>query len=997
MSPAVDGAGDREVRFGPFRVVASQRLVEEANIPLRLGSRAQNMLFALLERAGEVVSKAELLSKVWPDTFVDEANLKVQVAALRRALGDGQHGRRYIVNVPGLGYSFVAPIETSSAETFVGEVASSSGPAFEPTVVTSRMIGRAETVPILSDMLRQHRFVSIVGPGGIGKTTVAVAVAESAFSSRPQQIYYVDLSTVADLHLVPASVASALGIGLRSEDPVKDLIARLRDKQILIVLDSCEHVIGQIASLAERLFSGTGPGLHLLATSREPLRVAGERVYRLPPLTCPPSGNLSAADAMAFPAVQLFVERAAATVDGFVLTDEEAPVLAELCRRLDGMALALEITAGHAGTFGITGLTTQLDDHYRLILQGRRTATSRHRTHYDALDWSYALLAEGEKRALRHLSVVPGAFTIAAAVDLLEAADASSAVIVDTLANLVSKSLLAADVHRAVASYRLLDTTRAYASAKLAESGERAEANRRYALHVRDGLERAETEWHVLPAAQWLERHRRLIDDVRATLEWAYAPEGDPDLGSLITTLSIPLWFQSGLITECGERVRRALAFWSPLGGAQVEMRLHAAHAWSLMQTRGQVAATEAAWERTLELAEALDEPDFQLRALWGLWSGLLNRGELGLALTMAQRFEALATARGQPADAAVADRIIGYILHLLGDQAEARARLERMLETYVAPSTGAEAIRFIFDQRATAQSFLARILWLQGQTARARRLVEKILDDASETDDPLSLCQVLVQAACPIAILSEDWDDCERHVTTLLDVATRNGLEFWRLWGECFHGVLVARKVDPRAGARMLEAALDGLRGIQYGVYYVVFQAEYARALGTLGLIDQALAAIDQAISRSEQNQERWYAAELLRIKGELLLQDPASSDDHAEQLFETAFDLAESQSASSLQLRAAMSLSRSWLKKGQVRRGLDLLGAFTAKIGEGSDLTELQEARALLRDLEAAARSAGSSFAPARVDGAVNGETIGSRRRDVFAGQRTGSRQVR
>ncbi|MGI4764384.1 MAG: winged helix-turn-helix domain-containing protein, partial [Janthinobacterium lividum] len=256
MRSAVEQAGDREVRFGPFRVVPSRRLIEDAGAPLRLGSRAQNMLFALIERPGEVVSKADLLSKVWPDTFVDEANLKVQVAALRRALGDGQDGRRYIVNVPGLGYSFVAPIATSSAESSAEVVASAS----DLPVIASRMIGRSEVVPILSDMLRRYRFVSIVGPGGIGKTTVALATAESASASRQLQIHYVDLSTVADMHLVSASVALALGVGLRSEDPVEDLIARLRDKQVLIVLDSCEHVIGQVASLGERLFTAAGAG-----------------------------------------------------------------------------------------------------------------------------------------------------------------------------------------------------------------------------------------------------------------------------------------------------------------------------------------------------------------------------------------------------------------------------------------------------------------------------------------------------------------------------------------------------------------------------------------------------------------------------------------------------------------------------------------------------------------------------------------------------------------
>jgi len=347
------------ISFGPFRLLAAQRLLLEGERPVRLGGRAFDILTALVERAGEVVGKAELMARAWPKTFVEEANLKFQVSALRRALGDGQGDHRYVVTVPGRGYNFIAPIrleEPSSAPPPIAQREMHNLP-----LALARMIGREEAVTVLDLGLSRHRLVTIVGPGGVGKTTVALAVAEHVAAAYQDGVWLVDLAPLSDGRLVPSAVATVLGLVSRGGDPVAALVAALRDSRALLLLDNCEPVIDAAASLAAAILSGT-PSVSILATSREPLRVVGEQEYRLGPLRSPEtSSELTAAKAAAFPAVQLFVERVRAVVDDFALTDANAPLVAEICRRLDGLPLAIEFAAARVVVLGIEGLAARLD------------------------------------------------------------------------------------------------------------------------------------------------------------------------------------------------------------------------------------------------------------------------------------------------------------------------------------------------------------------------------------------------------------------------------------------------------------------------------------------------------------------------------------------------------------------------------------------------------------------------------------------------------------
>src|SRR5229473_7301296 len=253
------------ISFGPYRLLAAQRLLLEGDRPVRLGSRAFDILAALVERAGEVVGKEELIARAWPQTFVEESNLKIQVGALRRALGDGQGGNRYVITVPGRGYNFVAPLRRE--ETLR---AASAPPAPSPTphnlpFAVTRMIGRDDAVAALVTRLSRERLVTIVGPGGIGKTTVALAVAERMMASYEHGVWLIDLAPLSDPRLVPSVVATVLGLEMRSDDPLPALVAALRDKRILLVIDNCEHVIEAVASLAATLLGGI-PGVNILAT-----------------------------------------------------------------------------------------------------------------------------------------------------------------------------------------------------------------------------------------------------------------------------------------------------------------------------------------------------------------------------------------------------------------------------------------------------------------------------------------------------------------------------------------------------------------------------------------------------------------------------------------------------------------------------------------------------------------------------------------------------------
>jgi predicted ATPase/DNA-binding winged helix-turn-helix (wHTH) protein len=630
------------ISFGPFRLLAGQRLLLDGEKPVRLGSRAFDILTALLERAGEVVGKEELIARVWPQTFVEESNLKIQVSALRRALGDGQGGHRYIVTVPGRGYNFVAALyrEASSRPPLSTTLAPLT-PHNLPFAVT-RMIGREEALAALVSRLRHPRLVTIVGPGGIGKTTVALAFAEAMLTNYDDGVWLVDLAPLGDPRLVLSAVATVLGFEIRAKDSLTNLVEALRHKRMLLLLDSCEHVIDTAASLVAAVLSGA-PGVNIMATSREPLGVAGEREYRLGPLSCPePSSKLTAADAAAFPAVQLFVERVTALVEDFALNDANTPPVVEICRRLDGLPLAIEFAAPRVAVLGVEGLAARLDDILPLLVARRpRAALPRHQTMRAVLDWSYGLLSEDEQLFFRALGIFSGRFTVeaAAAVVIASAAETSIGAI-DRLAGLVAKSLVATDVSGAKPRFRLLDMVRAYATEKLDASGEREQIARTHATYYCNLFKRAEAEVPERPSDEWLADYAQEIDNLRGALDWAFSKDGDKSIAVTLTQAAIPLWIRLSLLEECHSRAKEALGVLGTAGTLDPRegMRLLAALGGPTLET----SEMGAAFTKVLELAESLGDTEYQLRALRGLYYYYAATGRYRTALPFAQKLHDL-------------------------------------------------------------------------------------------------------------------------------------------------------------------------------------------------------------------------------------------------------------------------------------------------------------------------------------------------------------------
>jgi predicted ATPase/DNA-binding winged helix-turn-helix (wHTH) protein len=934
------------ISFGPFRLLAEQRLLLEGDKPVRLSSRAFDILTALVERAGEVVGKGELIARAWPQTFVEESNLKIQVSVLRRALGDGQGGHRYVVTVPGRGYNFVAPV---SPEEPPPTIAPTQQLHNLPAAVT-RMIGREEAVAAIVSRLSRQRLVTIVGPGGIGKTTVALAVAEQMTADYQHGVWLIDLAPLGDPHLVPSAVAGVLGLEIHAEDLLPGLVANLSDKRMLLLLDTCEHVIEATVRLTAAILRGA-PGVSTLATSREPLGVAGEREYRLGPLSGPhPSSELSAAEAGAFPAVQLFVERVSTVVEDFSLTDANATLIGEICRKLDGLPLAIEFAAPRVEVLGVEGLAAHLDNSLPVLSARRRTsAMPRHRTMRAVLDWSYALLSEDEQQFFRALGGFTGGFTVeAAAATAADAANPCDAI--DRLADLVAKSLVVADVSGAKPRFRLLDTTRGYAIEQLDASGERERVARRHAEYYRNLFERAEGEAAARPAGEWLAEYAREIDNLRAALGWAFSPSGDASIKVAMTAAAVPLWLQLSMVEECRGWVEQALAslVHAELIDARDEMKLQAALSASLLYTKGANLDARQASATALRLAESVGDTDYQLRALWELWVHHNNTGEYAAALAVAQKFYALALKDADPATLPIANRMIGTSYHYLGDQTNASQYIERVLRAEVDPQRRPPLIRFWFDEKVAARVLLARILWLRGLADQAWRIVQSAVGDAEALGDRSTLCYALSHGGCVVALLLGNLAAAGSHAEILLDVSRKHGFGPWGDFASRVKGIVLVMTGDLKAGATLLRAGLDEINDPDFGLWFLTGLTEFAEAMGHLGRIADGLATIERGIDRSQIG---WLAPELLRIKGELLLlQGTTGTTEAVEDLFQQALDWARRQGALSWELRAATSLARLQRDRGRPADAIASLLPVYDRFTEGFNTADLKAAKALL-----------------------------------------------
>jgi predicted ATPase len=939
--------------FASFRLNPAERLLLEDGKPLRLGSRALEILITLVEHAGETVLKDQLIKRVWPDTVVDEGALRVHVAALRKALGDGRDGKRFIGNVPGRGYSFVAPVTREQAQEMVAPAIQATSIGNLPAQLT-RVIGRADIITTVVERVAQRRVLTIVGPGGIGKTTVAVAAAEALSGSYTDGVWFVGLASLQDPALVPSAISTSLGNTPGVGDPMSSLVAWLRDKRALIILDSCEHVIGAAAAIAEAMLKAA-PQVAVLATSREPLRAEGEWLLRVPPLKVPPETNgLTAAEALGFPAVELFNERATAALDSFLLTDSDLPTAIEICRRLDGVPLAIELAAAQVDVLGVKGLAAQLDDRLAVLTRGRRTALPRQQTLRATIDWSYELLSDSERHLLCRLAVFPGGFTLeAAAAVMCDYCDDPSTVVGEGIASLVAKSLVSRDGSGPTVRWRLLETIRAYALEKLAESDETNLAARRHAEFFRDLIVPTATNPVLRISSDDVARYGREIDNVRAALDWSFSPVGDAAIGIALTAAFAPVWLHLALVVECRERALRALDLLSPDSNliAPLERRLHIALGIALTLTMGPVERTRVVLTRARELAESVDDVEAELRMLWAQWSMENNSGAYRLAQMTAQRFSEVARRTDDQAFILLGEHFVGTGLLFDGKLREARDCLERVVEQYVPPPSGRHRILFHYDQRVLARARLAHVLCWQGYVNQAKEQARMSFEEAEAADAGFTLCWVLHHAVCPVALMTGDIAAADRGAATINDLATRFDAALWRTLGSCWEGTALVERGEFARGSALLRNALDTCDQTGWRILHAEFLGLLAKGLAGLGQLDTALVTVDEALAGVEHSGDLCNIPLLLRIKGEVLLQQSANKAlSAAEGCFLRAIAVAREQEALFTELRAAMSLARLYLKQRRPDEAKKILAPIYDRFTEGFDAPDLLAARDLL-----------------------------------------------
>jgi len=923
--------------FGPFRLHPARRQLLDDGAPVRLGSRALELLCALVEAGGAVLSREALVARVWPSTVVEETSLRVHIAALRKALGDGQDGRRYIVNVVGRGYAFVAPVSWRP----VGEAAlapSAEVPASHNLPVRlMRAVGRDDVVAALAERVMQRSLVSVVGPGGVGKTTVALAVAERRIRDFADGLCFIDLAPVSEPDAVAGTLLSALGVAAPAQGSLRALCDALGERHMLIVLDNCEHLVGNVAALAEALIQAAG-GLHILATSREPLNVEGEAVHRLSGLASPdPLVPIDVEQALRYPAVQLFVERAAANTDSFALSGANlAPVL-QLCHRLDGMPLAIELAAGRVGVLGVRGLVDGLDGPSGLLGSGKRSAPARHRTLGAMLDWSYRLLGESEQRALCALAVFRRAFSLESACAIAGGDAASPRLVGECLMNLIDKSLVASDAGGDVVSYRLLETTKAFALERLVEAGNEHAVRSRHAAHLRDRYTRAEADWDAMSREEWLAAYGGGVDDVRAALAWSYAEHGDPSIGVALTTVAVLPLYEAGLLLldEYHQHVKRALDRVGSLEQPEplMELRLNAALCLRSWDERRQAQVHSAIVARTLALARECKDTKSRIAALYAVWVSAFTGGNYRMATSTADGVSLSARDAGDPAAMLLADRLLAITRHFMGDHASGWSLAQRVLEH--PPIRMPAAYSSPVPREVLMRVVLARTLWLRGRADQASTMAREAVDHAAAAH-PIALSQALAVGAIPIAFWRGEDAAARAMVEQLARSAGQHTSQYWLSYAQSYGAVLAARE-----SAMTRQGATDDPTPLIRG--------SNAMELDHVATVSETWMA-DECLARVERADVAWCAPEILRARGEQARrQRTPQGDAIAERLFTQSLAMARAQEALSWELRAATSMARMRLDQGRAEEARHVLAQCYERFTEGFETADLTSARHL------------------------------------------------
>jgi predicted ATPase len=719
-------------------------------------------------------------------------------------------------------------------------------------------------------------------------------------------------------------------------------------------------VIEAVASLAEQLYRQTEE-IHVLATSRELLKVEGEHCYRVLPLDYPPDGSEQTANAvLRYPAAQLFVQRVAARAGSFALTDEEAPFVAAMCRKLDGIPLAIELAAGQVAALGIKNTVARLVSRLELLRLSHRTAVPRHRTLRATLDWSYNLLSDGERIVLRRIAPFVGYFTLEGVRAVAGELGVGTEEIFDAVAGLVEKSLIATRIDETQAKYRLLDTTRAYALEKLEEHAEVDVVLRRHAEYVAGYLESQRAVLLALLKAESASTHSGQLGNIRAALEWSFGPHGDDEIATRLAAASTQLFLELSLLSECRIWAERAIA---RLGdqhkNSRREMEIYASLSLALMHTEGSNQLVGEAFSRALDVAVVQRDFAYELRLLSGLFMYYRWNIDINAAHDIASRSKEVALKTQDPDDMALAESMLGAANHLAGNHLVALKHFESGLSRSASGSRF-RAGQHLFHHSSLLLVGMARCLLYRGLLDQSLDYAKLAIEEGEKSDHPATLCRSL-SLVLPVYLLLADSRQSEQYIAQLTELSAVYSLKPYRAVATGLRGQWLLLQNDLREGIPLLKRALEELRTQHHEMLNMDFVCDLGAGLIAMGEYQEALTLTMSAIDVQHRGGKLLYMPALFRMKGLILASRSAEDYFEAEGSLLSAIDWAKRQSATLFELKAATDLAELSLKQGRAAEAYKHLSAAFDRTPAGIVSPDHERALQVLTQLQSGTKAVG------------------------------------